>query len=135
MSCFTVVLIEGGELRRGLLEIGGRLHADGQEEVLRDVVLEALTSELFNDVGGDGRPGVAIGHAGSGRPARDARVVIVVEALTQRHAFGVFGVLGQMQIVPAGSVFEQVDNADRVGGFPAILEIDLQDQLVHRILE
>ena len=135
IRCFAVVLIEGSELRRRLLEIGGRLHADGQEEVLRDVVLEALAGELFNDVGGDGRTGVAIGHAGSRRPARDARVVVVVEAFAQRHALGVFGVLGQMQIVPAGGVFEQVDDADRVGGFPAILEIDLRDQLVHRVLE
>ena len=102
---------------------------------MRDVVLEALAGELFNDKRGDGRTGVAIGHAGSGWPARDARVVIVVEAFTQRHALGVFGVLVQMQIVPAGGVFEQVDDADGVSGFPAILEIDLRDQLVHRVLQ
>jgi hypothetical protein len=132
---FAVVVIEGSELRGWLFEIRCRLHAEGQKEILSDVVFEAPARELFDDVRGDGRSGVAIGHAGSGRPAGDARVMVVVEALAERHAFGVLGVLGQMQVVPSGGVLEQVDDTDRIGGLPAVLEPDLGDEFVDRVVE
>ena len=55
---------------------------------------------------------------------------VVVERLAQSHARRVFRKFAQMNVVPAGGVLKQVNDTNRIAGFPAILEPDLGSQLV-----
>src|ERR1019366_1626653 len=65
------------------------------------------------------RARVAISHAGARTPPRSARIGMIRQAFKQRQGLRIVaGVFGQVQVVPAGGVLEQVDDADGVGGFP-----------------
>ena len=66
------MVVKSGGGSGGGLEICGRLHPDGVEEILFDKVFEALARQFFDDVGCDRRSGIAVRHPRAGSPAGSA---------------------------------------------------------------
>src|SRR6185437_13571819 len=91
---FAIIVVERDGIGRRQ-EVSGGLHTDGREEILLHVVFKALPSDLLNDVGGDCGASVAVGHAGAGTPAGDARRLTVGKGGAQIHAVGIFGVFAE----------------------------------------
>ena len=61
--------------------------------------------------------------------------MVVIEAFAQSHALCILGILAHVHVVPARGMFQQVDHAHRVSGFPAIFKPDLRHKLTHRVLK
>ena len=129
-------MIESSCHTRRRFEVGGSLHADWAKKVLLHEIFEATIGEFLHDVSGDGRTGVAVGHARPRPPTRSSGVVVVVEALAHGHCVRrLLRVFAQVDVVPAGGVFEQVNDADGIRRSPAIFEPYLWSQLVYGIVQ
>ena len=115
-------MIEQRCLCRIRLEVGRCLHAHRSKEILRDIIFEVLAAELLNDVGGNRRSGIAVGHSSPRSPPRNPRLMVVRQRICEANFGRILRIFAQVHVIPPGRMLEEVYDAHGIGGFPPIHE-------------
>ena len=133
---FAVAVIAAGEeclVLCGQAETARR-HVERVEDVLLDVVLERLAGEFLEHEPGNAVADVRIRHPRARPPANPPRGGIASQRLTERDLGLAFGdvPIFEVHVVEPGRVLEHVNQPDRIGAVPRIVDGDLGHELFER---
>jgi len=118
-----IALSEEGAILRSEIEVADR-NLEWSKDIVANVRSPRLAADFFDQVAGDTVVGIGVGEASAGRPAHVLRIRESLQNLEHGNCWRVARVvdLAKGHVVKAGRVLKEIRDANRIGGFPGILE-------------